>query len=856
MPFNVFAASRPIRDAFLLSEQQGGDAACDGLVKRSLETWGGRRSLMAVLKEDGSLSEDAWQELIFFDSDRLYSFAPLSDDLLTRLDETLAPWLIRVPEAPGAPAGPETAQVHQDVAGKPTAPVWQLEHINLAGVAVPPTKSNLASLRNRPLLLFLFTKDCPLPLRRFLHRNLGSYEQWFDLRTGEPRLIGWLENLLSGSTVEHRRVGDISSICAVMEEIAGKPPSPKWEAPLSCTVPCELSSIHLSPPFTRGFLNIGYRVVVGSTIQDFALYWRTCVVEGDGAWEAPFRHCLWIPTELIHEEMFVGALKNWLYCFTGQGSSGSRSVELTSASLSEDQLSPMMALLRRADPFVLHTRFSKAEEIETRWRTERLRHGAPRFLPLLNGGNAERLVALEPTQTWELRPPPMIQVEVPDGTWAVDVQIDREQREGGMAGQDCWFLPRRSGRALVADIFRVPARISRNGLFAVQVVTGSRWRNVSSPPHLNLHLPHDNDVLRAILLRSREPWFDSADARQKRLQVKPAATEIMISDAGRKLRGLVEVFGGFWRAQDYWGRTFWRNIFSQMSGRGARFEANLRTQIENTVAKELDRLIGSMPPESRQMSAGRIAQRVLGIFGERLPGNAMTFQEIEAERKRVEELGSPGDLEYVAGDKLVHMSGVRPVTTEEMTEGLEELADLGVLAIGVNLVCPRCRLKTWMRIHELGQNNNCAGCSAPIALIPETPWSYRLNPLVRHCVNSRTLGVWLALSELAHGFGSFFYAPSSELVFPQPVSGGKIKELDILCVTNARLLIGEVKEGDLHETDFSDFAQIAEAIRPDRAVMFVVEEHLNARAQKWFDQFRDRLARSSIRGELFALPAF
>ena len=54
-----------------------------------------------------------------------------------------------------------------------------------------------------------------------------------------------------------------------------------------------------------------------------------------------------------------------------------------------------------------------------------------------------------------------------------------------------------------------------------------------------------------------------------------------------------------------------------------------------------------------------------------------------------------------------------------------------------------------------------------MSVAPETSWSYDLNPLVRHCVNSRVLAVWQALAEVARGPDSFFFTPSAELYFAQ-----------------------------------------------------------------------------------------
>jgi len=863
MPFTVFARPRPIRTAFLLADATGFDAVCDGLVTWSIEAWGGRGSTIALLEKDGTLAEDTWQELVCFDPDQVCPLGPLTDELLGKLHEELGPWFIAKSEQAGCDDEGEPAPSRQVDQGIPDPADWQEESIGMPGVAVPPTEQNLGTLDKRRLLLFDFGKDCPAVLRRFLHLNLGTYYQWPDPRTGEARRNAWMEDLLPRIPVERVRVDDVASLCAAMERIAGKPLGLEGKRPLSCTAPCELSAIHLPRPFSRGALDNAYRVVVGSELRDFALYWRSCVNEK--VWHAPFRYCLWVPAELIREEAFIAALKNWLYYFTGQGSSGSRKVELTSASLPSEVLSPL-AEAWRGGTFRVPTRLAAAADVESRWRAERARReDTPRQVPLLDGNNADQLDAVERTQTWELRPPKVIQAEVPSGTWALDVQIGREPREGTLPGQDWWFLPRRSGRALVASMFRTPARISRSGLFSVRVERASIWPDAQTRPRLELRLPADDEVVRGLILRPQAPWFEYSDARRERLQQKPVVTGMAISDAGCKLRALIGLFGGFWRARDYWDRKFWRELFCRMAGRGADYDTDFRTQSENVIQKELKRLIPRVPDEERKAAATRITQRVLGLVGERLPGAPMTFAEMEEERKRFEnptedeqQAKAAREVRYLAGDAVVHMMDVRPVSCEHLKEGLKELVGLGVLRMGVEVPCPRCRLKAWVRADDIRQADACPGCGSPIPLVPETAWSYRLNPLIHHCVNHRDFAVWQAVSELSRRLGSFFFMPSSNLQFAQPIDGDTEKELDVLCVTGGELLLGEVKEGELHETDFLKFAATAKVLRPDQAWMFVSEEHYEpnkAKVDKWLDGFKQRLA-PGVRCELFCLPAY
>jgi hypothetical protein len=61
----------------------------------------------------------------------------------------------------------------------------------------------------------------------------------------------------------------------------------------------------------------------------------------------------------------------------------------------------------------------------------------------------------------------------------------------------------------------------------------------------------------------------------------------------------------------------------------------------------------------------------------------MRFAEMEEIRASLEKNGQQStavkEVQYLAGDTIVHMGNVTPVTQEELKQGLEELVELGVL---------------------------------------------------------------------------------------------------------------------------------------------------------------------------------
>jgi len=831
-----------------MNASPGFDEHCDGIVKWSMHAWAGRGNMIAVMEPDGTIAPGIWQELTCFDPDWVSLLNSVSDGLLKEVDRRLLPLHVSPAREPGA-LNPNEANPYIS-GGAP-------------GISVVPTKDIMENFKGRPLLAFKFTRDCPAYIRRFVHRNFGSFDQWFDMPDGKPRFLGNMEELLRKISVEEYTVGDLTSLCSVMVRASGTPPQPGWKPPAPFLMPCELSAVHLLHNHgLRGAFNSVYRIVVGATPADFVFYWRNCLAEGTGVWDMPYSHCLWIPPELARESDFMAALKNWLHRLTGQSSSGSRVVEATSISMPEEELTPLLSPLRTGLA-KLPVRCVNAKTITDRWYEREGRYGPRRRLfAHLDAQSAQQMTAVDRSPVLELVPPQAFHSPEACGTWMLEVQIEREVGDGGIRGQDWWLLPRNSGRGVCARMFRSMSRICRNGLFGVQVARSSLWPGPQPPPRIQINLPAAPDVVPMLMRFQDDPLFDEADARHRRLEYSALVTNIAVSDAGRKLRGLIGVFGGFSRARDYWERRFWRELFYQMALRGTGNDRHVLIETEAVLRKELQRHFIVQQPQAAAELCRKVTHRLVNQVAKRFRDAPLTFWKMndlrlafENEFKESAKGNDAGQITYISGEQIVCRTGIEPVSEEEFKDGLAELTGLGVFWMGMNPVCPHCHLETWVRTDNLKQKFACPGCGFVFSLVPETPWSYRLNPLIHHCVNHGVLPVWQALEALSHGHNIFF-TPSSELLLSPAVNGKTKKEIDVLCVVEGQLVLGEVKTGPLVESDFTEFAAIVLAIRPERAVMFVEMEVMGDKEKSWFSNFKQTCAAGGIDGQLAFLPNY
>jgi hypothetical protein len=225
MAFTVFARPRPVRTAFLvdssaqISNRRLVDAVLDGFVSFCNSAWGGHLNPLVVVDASGDIATDSWDEFLEADVDEVYASSPISKSLVEELDARVLPWSIN---------GPDAAKTASDV--DVTGDRWSEVPVSQDGVAIPPTVENLRKIEkqnlfpfetgNKNLLLFEFSSDCPAVLRRFLHRNFGTYDQWIDSNS-RIRRLKWFEDHVPNDITDVISISDLGSVCRALDLFAG-----------------------------------------------------------------------------------------------------------------------------------------------------------------------------------------------------------------------------------------------------------------------------------------------------------------------------------------------------------------------------------------------------------------------------------------------------------------------------------------------------------------------------------------------------------------------------------------------------------------------------------------------------------
>ena len=839
--YTVLASNRPIRVAFLVNTDSfsSGAAALDALVDSIVDWnhthWGGRTNPI-IFFNGNSLAEQDWLHLEVADPDCISVVGPITKELVNSLDDRLHPWGFEVKEKPGQDA-------------------FKVPH-EAEGIAVPPTPANLRRLHSpmtgqEKLLLFELSEDCAPDIRRFIHRNFGTYYQWFDQNTKQVRRIAWLEHLLPKIDSQRVPISDPASLGAALTQLAGRLRRGDFRAALPFIAPFQLASLDLAawPPSDLSHV---YQLAIGDTAADFAEFWNSMLPRRN--WSRTHEAQLWTPVSLIRNPAFHEGLLDWLRHYTDYGSQGRR-VELISQTLPPDELEQIRKTLHTAAPPIPTNAPNPATRDRTRRILEEEQTRARNFIPWSSRNDVERFTGSSPTQRLPIPKPELLSDELNrDGSWMVDLQIEHvSEFTNAPREQSWWRIPRRNSASLVSSMFRAPARLTADSRFSVCVGSHNRFMSPVVKPEITLSLPEDAAVIHWLLTQpGRRPHFTS-DVRYTEQWPSPPIAGCRVSEKGANLAALIGLFGDFWTAKSFCERRLWRHLFRRLAGYGPADDEKLHAKVKELLQHQAS---GDAPPAEDKTTP--LADKILHLVRGRLRGHYVTLKDCVELRSRLQKQASPDPLVYPQGNAVVHQQGHSPVSHDEMNQGLNGLLDIGLLRLGIETTCPACKLTTWYHVNDLRQHLTCVGCGSKHPLRANERWSYALNTLAQTSVSQGVLGVLYALAAVAsHSHGFFVFSPSLEL-FRHGIKG-PWSEVDILCVAEGDFVIGEVKEGYVQKTAFADLAEVAEVLLPDRAIMFLPLEHATKQwdeLKKWLAEIRDRLAPKGISAEIFTLPEY
>jgi hypothetical protein len=157
---------------------------------------------------------------------------------------------------------------------------------------------------------------------------------------------------------------------------------------------------------------------------------------------------------------------------------------------------------------------------------------------------------------------------------------------------------------------------------------------------------------------------------------------------------------------------------------------------------------------------------------------------------------------------------------------IDELVGKKVLERGYILQCARCRLSSWYSLELLTSDFICTRCAfrqqftlAHWKQPTEPHWYYRLvETIYQFYKNNSHVTVQMLYKLKQQSKAAFHYAPEIDLMgFPAP---GEKREIDIACILDGHIIIGECKTEPLRPKHVAKFEDLLKKLRkrPDRIV--------------------------------------
>lgn len=402
------------------------------------------------------------------------------------------------------------------------------------------------------------------------------------------------------------------------------------------------------------------------------------------------------------------------------------------------------------------------------------------------------------------------------GHWMVNLDIDKIDDHGPYCNiRQSWLLPKR--RQLIKHFAKVDgARILDSATLAVPVDV-----NVSV---IEVTQPSDQEIFNSLLVDAT--YHDYRDIRYKR-EVVPAYKYCQPSDKGRYLAGLLGLFGSLSDLEHTMNSRFWRCLFYEMAAPADAQRAEVIKFLQNRFAPNGKLLVES--PEDWDRLAERIVQKARDL---KVPRLKKRYQELldlwEGELKEAIKF-------YQWEDREAEILAEAP---NQLKSSLAYLIERRVFYRGHEWVCRNCSHRNWADIKTLDNQISCEVCATAHRLPVDLALDLRLNEFFATCLREHDTGtVACILAALRRQASAFFSFQSQTAIFkkyPEEQGGKPSCELDILCISDGKFMIGEAK-ARAEAIALSDIKALAMASREldvDVAILAALTDERSVMATK------------------------
>lgn len=885
-PYSIYIDKRPIRIAFLVDPSPDSIKMVDQIIDYNRGLWGGRFNPI-ILTDGNTIDPKWWQFLRNVDPDIIRPLVTLSTDLIEKFEKFLSPLKIEkfqennhsdlgvrvVTSIEPASIDANSLDVYKDLAilGEPVLATFNVDEMddeidrlfllrNFGGAAGSGWHGGWDAF-DIPILLeaALSRGEVPSEVHEgFEKKGLPLSREAFSKKSIQnPQMLAIIDKENNGVHFVERRNGKLF-VCPYRQSSEDSVGEIKKKICL-VTNRRNLSDSLLELSHTENivyrdqicaFPNTGrelektwldrFEVIVGDTLQDIVHFWNRPWLLSRS--KRKRMNQLWLPTTLATDPIMEDALCKWVDRNTSKDSGNPKTVNFVTFSTENRELEEIAGKFQGKLGAFTHAKHYTEPQIPS-LTSEHLSFFLsenplfPRDISIevhRAQGNKELL---------ELTEPNGFSQRYLSGCWMADFYIeftnDMDENQNRLieifsSASPFWKFPKRNH--LTRSMFDKFSRIKQDGFPSALMRRGERL--------LNFRLENPESVVASLFYSNNRFAYEDSDPR---VQVATAPYySFDISDKGKYLQGVLELFGNLTFAYEVFRNPYWRAMFDLLS-KNTRAEQDAQKSIANKLKKLIDR---SEPLTSaNQKAIEALAAKTTNIAKDLILKQAELpcdrfMQEAETWRDQfIENIWSTGN--YSVRDLMGY--GFR---CEDVKEALSQLTQRDIIQIGVKPRCPGCGMAKWYHIDDIGQQLTCHGCRVPFPLHPELTWHYRLNSLVHAAyVLHGITPVILVLGQLLNKSKiSFLFSPNLNLrPAPKDRLSEELKptEVDIACIQDGKFIIGEVKQSinRFVEEDFDKMAEIAEKVKPDIVLFSCVDRQQPTRSiNNHIEKIRSKLS--------------
>jgi hypothetical protein len=438
-----------------------------------------------------------------------------------------------------------------------------------------------------------------------------------------------------------------------------------------------------------------------------------------------------------------------------------------------------------------------------------------------------------------------------EGHWCTDFIFEYDGPGPRFSDGNRWMLPRRwrmagAFKTLFVGDWRLamppPPRRSRGGNLSIFVS--------ADHPIESIKVPTAYEAMQRAL--AGDGALAEPDAEHG--QVYPPSKVVWTdpSNEARYLTGVLGMTGGLQRADQFLVHPFLRQMFASLGGT-PNLPANKVTPTVNRLRKRARREAAfDLKIEAEKGSFADLIVKAARTL--RSPMDFVSYDELKERWKAYRAAYWLANPQPGKSDSDVDWNKHEE---DSLDTCLVEMRRRQILFQGHQWTCRRCHHRNWVDLASLSSEITCEVCKQSTQAPVDIRWLFRPNEFLIESLRDRSVLslIWV--------LSAFCQRSRSSLIFVEPTwfgftheSEGPDGEADLLVVVDGQAMLCEVKSSwhGLRSTHLTDFVALAKRLRPDTALLAVMEAGPGPESE--LAAARAELSTDGIKFELLTLDAY